>query len=64
MPDQQNERRVDDIEDTVRNYVIAKMPTDSTGELSSMPLRQLLGVYWTWRERLPAAAREDCSSLP
>jgi hypothetical protein len=54
MPDQQNERLVDDIEDTVRNHVIGRMPTDSTGELSSMPLRQLLGVYWTWRDRFPS----------
>src|SRR5947209_2587200 len=44
---------VSDIEDTIRGHVIAKMPPDSTGDLSSMPLRQLLGVYWTWRERFP-----------
>ena len=31
------------------------MPLDTTGELASMELRQLLGVYWTWRERFPAS---------
>ena len=45
---------VDDIEDTIQKHVVAKMPPDSTGELSSMSLRQLLGVYWTWQERFPA----------
>lgn len=44
---------VSDIEHTIRRHVIAKMPPDTTGELSSMPLRELLGVYWTWRERFP-----------
>jgi hypothetical protein len=54
MPEAQNTDLVAEIEDTVRGHVIAQMPADSTGELSSMPLRQLLGVYWTWRERFPA----------
>jgi hypothetical protein len=55
MPAAQNTELVADIEDTVRAHVIAQIPADSTGELASMPLRQLLGVYWTWRERFPAA---------
>ena len=46
---------VADIEDTVRAHIVAQMPPDSTGELSSMPLRELLGVYWTWRERFPVS---------
>lgn len=54
MPNLSNEGLVDDIEGTVRSHAIAKMPPDRTGELTSMPLRQLLGVYWTWRERFPA----------
>jgi hypothetical protein len=45
---------VDGIEHTVGTHVVSKLPPDSTGELSSMPLRALLGVYWTWRERFPA----------
>ena len=54
MPNPRTKGLVEDIEDTIRMLVIAKMPPDSTGELSSMPLRQLLGVYWTWRERFPS----------
>ena len=54
MSEAQKTDFVADIEDTVRGHVIAQMPADSTGELSKMPLRQLLGVYWTWRERFPA----------
>src|SRR5689334_5289618 len=54
MTEAQNIDLVTDIEDTVRGHVIAQMPADTTGELSAMPLRELLSVYWTWRERFPA----------
>ncbi len=54
MPEAQNTNLVDDIEDTIRKHIVGMMPSDGTGELSSMPLPQLLGVYWTWRERFPA----------
>src|SRR5579862_1515249 len=53
MPDGRNGDLVDALEDTIRAHAVAKMPTDSTGELVSMPLRQLLGVYCTWQERFP-----------
>jgi hypothetical protein len=55
MAEARNPDLLSDIEDTVRSHVIAQMPPDRTGELASMELRQLLGVYWTWRERFPAA---------
>jgi hypothetical protein len=54
MSNRPNEGLVDDIEDTVRQHVIAKMPPDVSGELSAMPLRQVLGIYWTWRQRFPS----------
>lgn len=53
MPEAAPTDLVTKVEDTIRRHVISKMPPDSTGELSSMALRQLLGVYWTWRERFP-----------
>lgn len=55
MTESQNTDLVSEIEDTLREHVVAQMPPDSTGELASMELRLLLGVYWTWRARFPAA---------
>lgn len=52
-PDPGTEDLVDSIESTICSQLIAKMPPDSSGDLASMPLRQLLAVYWTWRERFP-----------
>ena len=46
---------VDRLENTVRDHVLGLMPDDASGELAAMPLRALLSVYWTWRERFPAA---------
>lgn len=56
MSTKQNQALVDGIEDVVRQRVISQMPADnSSGDFSTMPLRQLLGIYWTWRGRFPAA---------
>jgi hypothetical protein len=44
---------VDRLENTVRDHVLGLMPADASGELAAMPLRALLSVYWTWRERFP-----------
>jgi hypothetical protein len=54
MPDPGTEDLVDGIESTICSDLSAKMPPDSSGELASVPLRELLGVYWTWRERFPS----------
>ena len=54
MPEQPNEGLVDEIEDIVRTLLISKTPPDASGDLATMPLCQLLGVYWTWRARFPS----------
>ncbi len=46
---------LDRLENTVRDHLLGLMPADASGELAAMPLRALLSVYWTWRERFPAA---------
>jgi hypothetical protein len=54
MPEAPTADLVTEMERTICGHVISKMPPDSTGGLSSMPLRELLGVYWAWRGRFPA----------
>lgn len=53
-PAQRNAGLVDQIEAAVCDYLRSKMRPDGSGELAAMGLRQLLGIYWTWRERFPA----------
>ena len=55
MTSSQHEDLVDEIENVVRRRIISKMPPDSSGDLSTMRLRELLGIYWTWRGRFPSA---------
>ncbi|MGH2861466.1 MAG: hypothetical protein ACRDLT_08155 [Solirubrobacteraceae bacterium] len=52
-PVQQNAGLVDEIEAAACDYLRSKMRPDASSELAAMGLRQLLGIYWTWRERFP-----------
>jgi hypothetical protein len=45
----------DRVEDTVRTYVLKKMPSDPSGELAAKPFRELLHIYGNWRGRHPYA---------
>jgi hypothetical protein len=50
----------DALEDAAREYVLAAMPDDPSGELASMPLGDLLISYGTWRSRLIPASPRAC----
>lgn len=43
----------DRVEDSVRAYVLQKMPPDPSGELATTPFRELLHIYGSWRGRHP-----------
>jgi hypothetical protein len=50
---------VDDLEQAIRQHLLASLPADPTGTLSSKNLPDLLIVYFTWRGRLiPARPRK------
>jgi hypothetical protein len=50
----------DQLQSAVRDYLLEVLPTDMNGELSAMPLRDLLTTFFNSQDRLIPARARDC----